>query len=189
MGPPVQNQNQQDGYMHMIPNDAAAAGEDVYSQAQAQVSHQQQSNEYYMMGQQYYNYEAAGNQEQPFNSEPFFDHNMGQLTVGNQIQLTPSWEEQRHMTEDHLNFRTLSVSMDRLDLEMNPPVDRLNLIYLTLILHGIGTLMPWNMFITAKEVKRGDWVHMLTEYFVNYKLGKEYTDTPMPYATYFLQYI
>ena len=66
----------------------------------------------------------SGHQEQPFSSEPFFDHNMGQLTVGNQIQLTPSWEEQRHMTEDHLNFRTLSVSMDRLDLEMNPPVDR-----------------------------------------------------------------
>ena len=31
--------------------------------------------------------------------------------------------------------------------------NRLNLIYLTLILHGIGTLMPWNMFITAKEVR------------------------------------
>ena len=30
---------------------------------------------------------------------------------------------------------------------------RLNLIYLTLILHGIGTLMPWNMFVTAKEVR------------------------------------
>ena len=32
--------------------------------------------------------------------------------------------------------------------------NRLNLIYLTLILHGIGTLMPWNMFITAKEVRK-----------------------------------
>lgn len=29
---------------------------------------------------------------------------------------------------------------------------RLNLVYLTFILHGIGTLMPWNMFITAKDV-------------------------------------
>ena len=29
---------------------------------------------------------------------------------------------------------------------------RYHLIYLTLVLHGIGTLMPWNMFITAKEV-------------------------------------
>jgi len=31
---------------------------------------------------------------------------------------------------------------------------RFNLIYLTLVLHGVGTLMPWNMFITAKEVSR-----------------------------------
>ena len=27
------------------------------------------------------------------------------------------------------------------------------------------------------------------QYFVNYKLGKEYTETPLPYATYFLQYV
>ena len=45
--------------MHMIPNTTGAA-DDVYSQAQAQVDHLQQSNEYLMMGQQYYNYEAAG---------------------------------------------------------------------------------------------------------------------------------
>ena len=24
--------------------------------------------------------------------------------------------------------------------------------YMTFVLHGIGTLMPWNMFITAKDV-------------------------------------
>ena len=45
--------------MHMIPNTTGTA-DDVYSQAQAQVDHLQQSNEYLMMGQQYYNYEAAG---------------------------------------------------------------------------------------------------------------------------------
>ena len=44
--------------------------------------------------------------------------------VNRPVQLTPSWEAQKHVSEDHLNFRTLSVSMDRLDLEMNPPVDR-----------------------------------------------------------------
>ncbi|XP_059083481.1 equilibrative nucleoside transporter 1-like isoform X4 [Tigriopus californicus] len=59
----------------------------------------------------------------------------------------------------------------------NPPSDRWNLIYLTLVLHGVGTLMPWNMFITAKE------------YFVDYKLGKDYTGADILYATYFLQYI
>ncbi len=36
----------------------------------------------------------------------------------------------------------------------SPPFPfRFYLIYLTLVLHGIGTLMPWNMFITAKEVR------------------------------------
>ncbi|TRY77101.1 hypothetical protein TCAL_08363 [Tigriopus californicus] len=39
------------------------------------------------------------------------------------IQLTPSWEE-RNVPEDQLNFRNFSQSMDRLDLEMNPPIDR-----------------------------------------------------------------
>ena len=34
------------------------------------------------------------------------------------------------------------------------PYSRFYLIYLTLVLHGIGTLMPWNMFITAKEVSK-----------------------------------
>ena len=38
-------------------------------------------------------------------------------------QLAASWE-QRNVSEERLNFRTLSVSMDRLDLEMNPPEDR-----------------------------------------------------------------
>ena len=49
--------------------------------------------------------------------------------------------------------QSLSVErLDRLQLEMNPPVDRWNLMYLTLILHGVGTLMPWNIFINAKTV-------------------------------------
>lgn len=34
-----------------------------------------------------------------------------------------SWEE-RALTDDQLNFRTLSASMDKLDLEINPPTDR-----------------------------------------------------------------
>ena len=42
---------------------------------------------------------------------------------GGDVQLTPSWEE-RNVSEDQLNFRTLSASMDRLDLEINPPRDR-----------------------------------------------------------------
>lgn len=42
--------------------------------------------------------------------------------------------------------------MERATLEINPPRDKFNIIYFILLLHGIGTLMPWNMFITAKSV-------------------------------------
>lgn len=34
------------------------------------------------------------------------------------------------------------------------PVDRWNIVFFTLVLHGIGTLTPWNMFITAKQVNK-----------------------------------
>ena len=37
-------------------------------------------------------------------------------------------------------------------IEHSPPTDRWNLLYLTLVLHGVGTLMPWNIFINAKTV-------------------------------------
>lgn len=33
-----------------------------------------------------------------------------------------------------------------------PPVDRYNLVFMIFVLHGIGVLMPWNMFITAHDV-------------------------------------
>ena len=46
----------------------------------------------------------SGHQDQLFSSEPFFDHNMGQLTVGNQIQLTPSWEEQRWFSVTRFDY-------------------------------------------------------------------------------------
>ena len=49
---------------------------------------------------------------------------LGTTTAGSRgVHLTPSWEG-RNVPEDQLNFRTLSVSMDRLDLELNPPEDR-----------------------------------------------------------------
>ena len=48
---------------------------------------------------------------------------LGNTSRNRGVQLTPSWEE-RNVPEDQLNFRTLSVSMDRLDLELNPPEDR-----------------------------------------------------------------
>nr|CAG4643995.1 EOG090X076T [Lepidurus arcticus] len=57
------------------------------------------------------------------------------------------------------------------------PLDRYNLVYMTLILHGIGTLMPWNMFITAND------------YFVKYKLSEDYTGVKSEYASNFLAYL
>lgn len=45
------------------------------------------------------------------------------------------------------------------------PRDVMNLVYIVLLIHGIGTLMPWNMFINAED------------YFRNYKLnGVNITD-------------
>lgn len=32
-------------------------------------------------------------------------------------------------------------------------VDKHNLVYLMFLAQGVGTLMPWNMFITANDVK------------------------------------
>lgn len=46
---------------------------------------------------------------------------------------------------------------------------RYNLIYIILVIHGIGTLLPWNMFITANDVsKRWSWTFLFFLY-VNYR--------------------
>ncbi|KAI1303023.1 Equilibrative nucleoside transporter 3 [Halotydeus destructor] len=62
------------------------------------------------------------------------------------------------------------------------PRDKYNAVYLIFILHGIGTLMPWNMFITAHS------------YFKDYKLnvitGDPETDaSTADYQKYFLSYL
>jgi len=81
--------------------------------------------------------------------------------------------------------------VDRAAAEMNPPLDRWNLMYLTLVLHGVGTLMPWNIFINAKTqtLARGDWQYLLPDYFVHYKLGREYTNIESSILPFFLQYL
>jgi equilibrative nucleoside transporter 1/2/3 len=94
------------------------------------------------------------------------------------VRLQPGWED-RNLPEDVLNFK--GMTMERAKMELSPPSDRFKLIFFILILHGIGTLTPWNMFITAKE------------YFVDYKLSTNYTHNPnstelarnfMPYVTF-----
>ncbi|XP_033220540.1 equilibrative nucleoside transporter 1 isoform X2 [Belonocnema kinseyi] len=72
------------------------------------------------------------------------------------VRLSPGWEGTGR-PDDELNFRDMT--MDQIDLELNPPKDRLNIVYFIMVLHGLGTLISWNMFITAKD------------YFVSYKLN------------------
>ncbi|KAG4075671.1 hypothetical protein HA402_003496 [Bradysia odoriphaga] len=90
------------------------------------------------------------------------------------VRLTPAWEA-NNLPNDELNFK--GMTMERARMEINPPHDRYRLIFFTLLLHGVGTLTPWNMFITAKE------------YFVKYKLGEEYTGESSEYSNNFLPYI
>ncbi|CAB3365752.1 Hypothetical predicted protein [Cloeon dipterum] len=90
------------------------------------------------------------------------------------VKLTPSWEDS-NLPDEELNFR--GVTMEVAEMEINPPKDRYNLVYWIFLLHGIGTLMPWNMFITAKE------------YFVDYKLSEEYTGEKTALASNFLAYV
>ena len=64
------------------------------------------------------------------------------------VKLDPGWEG-IDRPPDELNFRTL----ERVEvLERNKPKDRFNLVYMIMFIHGVGILMPWNMFINAKAV-------------------------------------
>ncbi len=77
-----------------------------------------------------------GQQRHPMEGEPFLGEGgdsvtsmdmegMQQQQQQQQVQLAPSWEERANqMTDDQLNFRTLSASMDKLDMEIHPPRDR-----------------------------------------------------------------
>ncbi|XP_023724605.1 equilibrative nucleoside transporter 1 isoform X2 [Cryptotermes secundus] len=103
-----------------------------------------------------------------YEKQPLFER-----ATAEPVRLTPAWEE-TNLPNDELNFK--GVTMERAVLEMNPPTDRLLLVYFTLLLHGIGTLMPWNMFITAKA------------YFEDYKLAKtEYAGNFLPYVGFAAQ--
>jgi solute carrier family 29 (equilibrative nucleoside transporter), member 1/2/3 len=60
-----------------------------------------------------------------------------------------AWEE-TNLPNDELNFK--GMTMERAKMEIDPPTDKYRLVFFILVIHGIGTLMPWNMFITAKSV-------------------------------------
>nr|XP_022906238.1 equilibrative nucleoside transporter 1 [Onthophagus taurus] len=67
------------------------------------------------------------------------------------------------------------MSMDEASLQLNAPKDRYQLVYWIFLLHGIGVLTPWNMFITAND------------YFTTYKLSYDYTGQNTTYSDTFLQ--
>lgn len=91
------------------------------------------------------------------------------------VSLTPAWE-QRNLPNDELNFK--GMTMDRAKMEISPPYDKWKLVFLVFVLHGLGTLMPWNMFITAKS------------YFVEFKLNSTLIEGESSnYSTNFLAYI
>ncbi|XP_054709130.1 equilibrative nucleoside transporter 3-like [Uloborus diversus] len=90
------------------------------------------------------------------------------------VRLQPGWES-RNAPSDELNYKTMT---PKVDFDGKPPVDRLNLVFLIFMLHGVGTLMPWNMFITAKS------------YFVDFKLKINETDgSTEEYREHFLSYL
>lgn len=93
----------------------------------------------------------------------------------------PNWEPPEDPTLAPSNVQVSLEPGILTPLQDNEPVcegppDRFRLVFLTLVLHGVGTLMPWNMFITAKN------------YFVEYKLATADEDLNT-YATNFLPYI
>uniref|UniRef100_A0A1A9VM26 Uncharacterized protein n=1 Tax=Glossina austeni TaxID=7395 RepID=A0A1A9VM26_GLOAU len=91
------------------------------------------------------------------------------------VSLTPSWEAQK-LPNDELNFKGLT--MAKAQMSLTPPKDKFKLVFLIFLLHGLGTLMPWNMFITAKS------------YFVDFKLASTNdTSSSISYDGYFLQYL
>ncbi|XP_013110541.1 equilibrative nucleoside transporter 1 [Stomoxys calcitrans] len=89
------------------------------------------------------------------------------------VTLSPSWEAQK-LPDDDLNFKGMGKVQH---LPLKPPVDKWKLVFLIFLIHGLGTLMPWNMFITAKS------------YFEDFKLASPNANETTVYASNFMQYI
>lgn len=50
------------------------------------------------------------------------------------------------------------------------PVDKFNIVYFVMVIQGVGTLLPWNMFITAhayfqEKLQGTGWTHSFESYF------------------------
>ncbi|KAF7992941.1 hypothetical protein HCN44_005722 [Aphidius gifuensis] len=64
------------------------------------------------------------------------------------MRLSPGWKR-TNKSDDESNGK--DGVLDHNDLDLNPPNDRMKFLYVTMVLHGIGVLMPWNMFLNANE--------------------------------------
>ncbi|XP_052772139.1 equilibrative nucleoside transporter 1-like [Mya arenaria] len=62
---------------------------------------------------------------------------------------------------DSLDYRAADISMAETQKPPETPPDRYRMVFIIFLIHGVGILMPWNMFITAKS------------YFQDYKLNTE----------------
>lgn len=77
------------------------------------------------------------------------------------IRATDDEEEvaDRQRNEQREEVVVINPSSTAIDHNIGQPYDKYNLVFIILLIHGIGTLMPWNMFINAKS------------YFIDYKLA------------------
>ncbi|XP_043640394.1 equilibrative nucleoside transporter 1 [Drosophila teissieri] len=88
------------------------------------------------------------------------------------VTLNPSWESKLPPHDSNGKGSTSVLAK----LGLPAPKDKFLIVFFIFLLHGVGTLMPWNMFITAKS------------YFEDFKLGPNHTvATEVSYRTHFMQ--
>lgn len=72
-------------------------------------------------------------------------------------------QQQANNEQQEPNVVVIDSSPPNINRTNGQPIDKYNLVFIILLIHGIGTLMPWNMFINAKD------------YFADYKLSPNST--------------
>ncbi|KAH8298104.1 hypothetical protein KR018_006835 [Drosophila ironensis] len=95
---------------------------------------------------------------------------IGKQQAPTPVTLNPSWESKLPPLESKDSQLSTGI------LGLPAPRDKYLIVFFIFLLHGLGTLMPWNMFITAKS------------YFEDFKLGANNTvATDVNYRTNFMQ--
>ncbi|RUS75639.1 hypothetical protein EGW08_016593 [Elysia chlorotica] len=91
------------------------------------------------------------------------------------VKLDPGWDGMANNAVVHKSSTEQLIS----EMQNNPPRDRMHMVYIIMMIHGVAILIPWNMFINAKS------------YFENYKLdqGNQSSAALLDYKTNFMSYI